>query len=185
MASTGKFMGRDKGENQPSAEYLEHSSSRDIGGLSNLGDEGGGWERQNARDRVESGVGDTTYSGTSYEGVSGGTSTFSGSDAASTQGNPVGNPNLSSIPGGRSRNEDEGWQYMREGVSEITGKAQKAVTELAHRAQDKVSALAGGARDLATTTGDNVSTVVRRYPWQTLFAGFAVGCFIGLLIPKR
>ena len=194
MATTGK-KGQGKGDTNPSAEFLENPSSSDLGGANNLGDEDGGWERQGARDRVEGGVGDTSFSGASYESTSGGASTFSGSDAMSTvsgagsTGTQSGTTNLSSIPGGRSRTVgegvEEGWSGLREGASHAVERAQEVVTVLAHRGKEKATELAGSARELATTTGDNLSTVVRRYPVQSLLAGFGFGCLLGLLIPRR
>jgi hypothetical protein len=71
------------------------------------------------------------------------------------------NPKMSSIPGGK-----EATELFRKG-QEIAGDVMEKATEYASDASEEVT------------------TVLRRYPVQSLLVGFGLGCFVGALVSRR
>jgi len=100
--------------------------------------------------------------------------------------------NLSSIAGGRSRSVDsdkEGWSKtasrLGEKAHDVAGNLASKAQEMASKAQDVATDVAKKAQDAAGDVSDSLSTTVRRNPVSSLAVGFAAGCLLGLLIPRR
>jgi len=76
-----------------------------------------------------------------------------------------------------SDNNDEG----SDNVVSFSGK----VSQAWDGAVEGASQFVHQAQDWATHTGENVTTTVKRFPLQTLAAGFGVGCLVGILLSRR
>jgi len=88
-------------------------------------------------------------------------------------------------------NQNQGNQSRSQGRSESRGGGSElggigsTVSDFAERAQDVASNVLGKAQEYGSDALEQSGVFVRRYPAQTLLAGFGIGLVMGLAIGRR
>lgn len=94
------------------------------------------------------------------------------------------NPKMSTIQGGRQKEETKPGE-MASATSEFFRKEQEFVKDVAEKTKQVATDVTDKAGEYLSDASKEVNTVLRKYPLQSLLAGFGLGCLVGVLVGRK